>query len=222
MNAGNQKREGIGMTSMRTRRRLIDRLRSEGIGNEKVLTAMLDTPRHLFIDEAMAHKAYEDTALPIGQNQTISQPFIVALMTELVLDNGNPVKKILEIGTGCGYQTAILSQLVQWVFSIERIGSLQSEAKQRLLDLGYRNTSYLNGDGFQGWESNQPFDGIVVTAAPEVIPQALLDQLSIGGRLVIPVGGEEQRLRIVTRTQWGYEEQQREAVRFVPMLKGRK
>jgi protein-L-isoaspartate(D-aspartate) O-methyltransferase len=222
MNAGNQKREGIGMTSMRTRRRLIDRLRSEGIGNEKVLAAMLDTPRHLFIDEAMAHKAYEDTALPIGQNQTISQPFIVALMTELVLDNGNPVKKILEIGTGCGYQTAILSQLVQWVFSIERIGSLQSEAKQRLLDLGYRNASYLNGDGFQGWESNQPFDGIVVTAAPEVIPQALLDQLSIGGRLVIPVGGEEQRLRIVTRTQWGYEEQQREAVRFVPMLKGRK
>jgi protein-L-isoaspartate(D-aspartate) O-methyltransferase len=170
----------------------------------------------------MAHKAYEDTALPIGQNQTISQPFIVALMTELVLDNGNPVKKILEIGTGCGYQTAILSQLVQWVFSIERIGSLQNEAKQRLLDLGYRNASYLNGDGFQGWESNQPFDGIVVTAAPEVIPQALLDQLSIGGRLVIPVGGEEQRLRIVTRTQWGFEEQQREAVRFVPMLKGRK
>jgi protein-L-isoaspartate(D-aspartate) O-methyltransferase len=222
MNAGNQKREGIGMTSMRTRRRLIDRLRSEGIGNEKVLATMLDTPRHLFIDEAMAHKAYEDTALPIGQNQTISQPFIVALMTELVLDSGNPVKKILEIGTGCGYQTAILSQLVQWVFSIERIGSLQNEAKQRLLDLGYRNASYLNGDGFQGWESNQPFDGIVVTAAPEVIPQALLDQLSIGGRLVIPVGGEEQRLRIVTRTKWGYEEQQREAVRFVPMLKGRK
>ena len=222
MNAGNQKREGIGMTSMRTRRRLIDRLRSEGIGNEKVLATMLDTPRHLFIDEAMAHKAYEDTALPIGQNQTISQPFIVALMTELVLDSDNPVKKILEIGTGCGYQTAILSQLVQWVFSIERIGSLQSEAKQRLLDLGYRNASYLNGDGFQGWQSNQPFDGIVVTAAPEVIPQALLDQLSIGGRLVIPVGGEEQRLRIVTRTQWGYEEQQREAVRFVPMLKGRK
>jgi protein-L-isoaspartate(D-aspartate) O-methyltransferase len=222
MNAGYQKRQGIGMTSMRTRRRLIDRLRSEGIDNDTVLAAMLDTPRHLFVDEAMAHNAYEDTALPIGQNQTISQPFIVALMTELVLDNSIPVKKILEIGTGCGYQTAILSQLVKWVFTIERIGLLQAEAKQRLLDLGYRNVSYLNGDGFQGWESNQPFDGILVTAAPEIIPQALLDQLSIGGRLVIPVGGEQQQLRIVTRTHWGYDEQQHEAVRFVPMLKGSK
>ncbi len=210
------------MTSMRTRRRLIDRLRSEGIDDDTVLAAMLDTPRHLFVDEAMAHNAYEDTALPIGQNQTISQPFIVALMTELVLDNSIPVKKILEIGTGCGYQTAILSQLVKWVFTIERIGLLQAEAKQRLLDLGYRNVSYLNGDGFQGWESNQPFDGILVTAAPEIIPQALLDQLSIGGRLVIPVGGEQQQLRIVTRTHWGYDEQQHEAVRFVPMLKGSK
>lgn len=210
------------MTSMRTRRRLIDRLRSEGIDNDTVLAAMLDTPRHLFVDEAMAHNAYEDTALPIGQNQTISQPFIVALMTELILDNSIPVKKILEIGTGCGYQTAILSQLVKWVFTIERIGLLQAEAKQRLLDLGYRNVSYLNGDGFQGWESNQPFDGILVTAAPEIIPQALLDQLSIGGRLVIPVGGEQQQLRIVTRTHWGYDEQQHEAVRFVPMLKGSK
>jgi protein-L-isoaspartate(D-aspartate) O-methyltransferase len=222
MNAGYQKRQGIGMTSMRTRRRLIDRLRSEGIDNDTVLAAMLDTPRHLFVDEAMAHNAYEDTALPIGQNQTISQPFIVALMTELILDNSIPVKKILEIGTGCGYQTAILSQLVKWVFTIERIGLLQAEAKQRLLDLGYRNVSYLNGDGFQGWESNQPFDGILVTAAPEIIPQALLDQLSIGGRLVIPVGGEQQQLRIVTRTHWGYDEQQHEAVRFVPMLKGSK
>ena len=207
---------------MRTRRRLIDRLRSEGIDNDTVLAAMLDTPRHLFVDEAMAHNAYEDTALPIGQNQTISQPFIVALMTELILDNSIPVKKILEIGTGCGYQTAILSQLVKWVFTIERISLLQAEAKQRLLDLGYRNISYLNGDGFQGWESNQPFDGILVTAAPEIIPQALLDQLSIGGRLVIPVGGEQQQLRIVTRTHWGYDEQQHEAVRFVPMLKGSK
>jgi protein-L-isoaspartate(D-aspartate) O-methyltransferase len=222
MNAGYQKRQGIGMTSMRTRRRLIDRLRSEGIDDDTVLAAMLDTPRHLFVDEAMAHNAYEDTALPIGQNQTISQPFIVALMTELILDNSIPVKKILEIGTGCGYQTAILSQLVKWVFTIERIGLLQAEAKQRLLDLGYRNVSYLNGDGFQGWESNQPFDGILVTAAPEIIPQALLDQLSIGGRLVIPVGGEQQQLRIVTRTHWGYDEQQHEAVRFVPMLKGSK
>ncbi len=221
MNAGIKQRQGIGMTSLRTRKRLIERLRSQGISSDKVLQAILDTPRHLFIDEALAHKAYEDTALPIGQNQTISHPFIVALMTELVLDNSTPVKRVLEVGTGCGYQTAILSQLVSWVFSIERIATLQAEAKQRLPELGYRNISYLNGDGFLGWPSNQPFDGIMVTAAPETIPQALLDQLSIGGKLIIPVGGENQRLRIVSRTPWGFDEQQREAVRFVPMLKGK-
>jgi protein-L-isoaspartate(D-aspartate) O-methyltransferase len=222
MNAGYRNREGIGMTSMRTRRRLIDRLRSQGIQDLRVLDVMLDTPRHLFIGEALSHKAYEDTALPIGQNQTISQPFIVALMTELVLDNSRPIKRVLEVGTGCGYQTAVLSQLVPWVFTVERIASLQNEAKQRLPDLGYRNISYLNGDGFLGWESNQPFDGIIVTAAPEVIPQPLLDQLSPGGRLIIPVGGEEQQLRIVTRTHLGFDEERREAVKFVPMLKGKK
>ena len=213
--------DGIGMTSMRTRRRLINRLREQGISNEEVLSAMLQTPRHLFIDEVLSHKAYEDTALPIGQNQTISQPFIVALMTEMVLDNSIEVKKILEIGTGCGYQTAVLSQLVNWVFTIERIGALQEKAKQRLPQLGYRNISYMNGDGFVGWQSNQPFDGILVTAAPEEIPKLLLDQLSIGGKLIIPVGGRDQRLRIVTRTAAGFDEQMREAVRFVPMLKGR-
>lgn len=209
------------MTSLRTRKRLVARLRDQGITNESVLQAVLETPRHLFIDEALAHKAYEDTALPIGQNQTISHPFIVALMTELVLDNTQSVKRVLEVGTGCGYQTAILSQLVSWVFSIERIALLQNEAKQRLPELGYRNVSYLNGDGFLGWASNQPFDGIIVTAAPEVVPQTLLDQLSEGGKLIIPVGGEQQRLRIVTRTPWGFDEQQREAVKFVPMLKGK-
>ncbi len=209
------------MTSMRTRRRLIDRLRAQGIANEKVLSALLETPRHLFIDEVLAHKAYEDTALPIGQSQTISQPFIVALMTEFIFASDITVKKVLEIGTGCGYQTAILSQLAAWIFTIERIASLQAEAKQRLPDLGYRNISYLNGDGYLGWESNQPFDGIIVTAAPEVVPQALIDQLSQGGRLVIPVGdGGGQRLRVITRTAWGFDEQQREAVRFVPMLNG--
>lgn len=215
-------RQGIGMTSMRTRKRLVDRLRQRGISSDKVLAAVLETPRHLFLDEAISHKAYEDTALPIGQNQTISQPYIVALMTELILDNSQPVKRVLEVGTGCGYQTAILSQLVTWVFTIERIAQLQLEARQRLPDLGYRNISYLNGDGFLGWESNQPFDGIIVTAAPEAVPPKLLDQLSVGGKLVIPVGGEEQRLRIVTRTPWGFDEQQCEAVKFVPMLKGRK
>ena len=215
-------RQGIGMTSMRTRRRLIDRLRQQGINNEDVLGAILDTPRHLFIDEALAHRAYEDTALPIGHNQTSSQPFIVALMTGLILENANPVKKVLEIGTGCGYQTAVLSQLVDWVFSVERIPALQKEAAERLRQLGYHNVSFLDGDGFLGWESNQPFDGIIVTAAPTEIPPALLEQLAEGGRLVIPVGDEIQQLRVVTRTPSGYEETRHEAVRFVPMLKGRK
>lgn len=210
------------MTSMRTRRRLVDRLRNQGISNESVLEAVLETPRHLFIDEGLAHRAYEDTALPIGQNQTISQPFIVALMTEMMLGKRTQVRKVLEIGTGCGYQTAILSQLVNWVFTIERITVLQEEAKGRLAELGYRNISYLNGDGFQGWESNAPFDGIIVTAAPEEVPMKLKEQLGIGGRLVIPVGDTmSQRLRIVTRTSWGYDEEQRDAVRFVPMLSGK-
>jgi protein-L-isoaspartate(D-aspartate) O-methyltransferase len=216
-------REGIGMTSLRTRRRLIDRLRNHGITSEKVLGAMEQTPRHLFVDEALAHKAYEETALPIGQNQTISQPFVVARMTELLLEGGQPIKKVLEVGTGCGYQTAILSQLVTWVFTIERIGSLQQQARQRLPGLGYRNISYLNGDGFEGWQSNQPFDGILVAAAPVEVPEKLLQQLKLGGRMVIPVGnGSGQSLRLITRTATGYEEEQREAVHFVPMLNGHK
>lgn len=218
-----RQREGIGMTSMRTRKRLIDRIRTRGIENESVLEAMMNTPRHLFIDQALSHKAYEDTALPIGKKQTISQPFIVALMTEMMIGGTLSTRKVLEIGTGCGYQTAILSQLANWVFTIERIASLQIEARQRLMELGYRNISYLNGDGFHGWESNQPFDGIIVTAAPETVPQTLLDQLATGGRLVVPVGGDKsQRLSVITRTQWGFDEQQREAVRFVPMLQGRR
>ncbi len=183
----------------------------------------MNTPRHLFMDEALSHRAYEDTALPIGEKQTISQPYIVALMTELIMEGPLPVKKALEIGTGCGYQTAILSQLVNWVFTIERIASLQTGTRQRLMELGYHNISYLNGDGYLGWESNRPFDRIIVTAAPQIVPRTLFDQLAPGGRLVIPVGGEEsQRLRIITRTESGFDEQQREAVRFVPMLKGRK
>jgi len=211
------------MTSMRTRKRLIDRIRDRGVKNEQVLEAMMDTPRHLFIDEALSHRAYEDTALPIGEKQTISQPYIVALMTDLLMEGPQPIKKVLEIGTGCGYQTAVLSQLGGWVFTIERIASLQTETRRRLMELGYHNISYLNGDGYLGWESNQPFDRIVVTAAPRTVPQTLLDQLAPGGRLVIPVGGEQsQRLRIITRTPSGFDEQQREPVRFVPMLKGRK
>lgn len=215
-------RQGIGMTSLRTRRRLVDRLRQQGAASETVLNVMEQTPRHLFVDQALAHKAYEDTALPIGQNQTISQPFIVALMTELLLDDGPPMKKVLEIGTGCGYQTAVLSQLVKWVFTIERIGSLHEQAKERLPNLGYRNISYLKGDGFAGWPSNQPFDGILVTAAPAEVPPLLLEQLAVGGRLVIPVGTGEQTLRIITRYADGFAEERREAVRFVPMLGGQR
>lgn len=209
------------MTSLRTRRRLIDRLREQGIQNETVLQMMEDTPRHLFLDEALAHKAYEDTALPIGKNQTISQPFVVALMTEMVLASDIEVKKILEIGTGCGYQSAILAQLVNWVFTIERIDSLQQQARTLLPTLGYHNVSYLSADGFAGWESNQPFDGILATAAPPEVPITLLEQLALGGRLVIPVGNSGvQHLRIITRTASGFDEQLCDAVRFVPMLRG--
>ncbi len=211
------------MTSMRTRRRLVDRLRSDGIRSEQVLSAIQATPRHMFVDQALAHKAYEDTALPIGQNQTISQPHVVALMTELLMAANIPMRKVLEVGTGCGYQTAILSQLVKWVFTIERIGSLQQQARARLPELGYRNISYLNADGFVGWESNQPFDGILVAAAPAELPRKLLDQLAVGGRMVIPVGaGSRQQLRIVTRTATGFEEELSAGVRFVPMLNGHK
>ena len=217
-----RQKEGIGMTSLRTRRRLIERLREQGIRNEAILAVIEKTPRHLFLDEALAHRAYEDTALPIGRNQTISQPFIVALMTEMLLDGGIEIKKALEVGTGCGYQSAVLAQLVNWVFTIERIGSLQRQAKALLPELGYRNISYLNADGFAGWESNQPFDGILVTAAPPEVPLSLLEQLALGGRLVIPVGDSaRQRLRVITRTPHGFDEQLREAVRFVPMLGGR-
>lgn len=215
-------RDGIGMTSARTRRRLVDRLRARGVRDETVLAAIENTPRHLFIDEALAHKAYEDTALPIGRNQTISQPFIVALMSEMLIGARGKVKKVLEIGTGCGYQTAVLAQLAEWVFSVERIAALQNDAKKLLPQLGYRNISYMNADGADGWESNAPFDGIMVTAAPREVPPALLAQLCMGGRLVIPVGETEtQQLRVITRGQDGFDEQRREAVRFVPMLSGR-
>ncbi len=214
-------RNGIGMTSLRTRHSMVERLRASGIRKQEALDALAKTPRHLFLDEALAHKAYEDTALPIGKQQTISQPFIVALMTEMVLDSEIEVKKMLEVGTGCGYQTAVLAQLVNWVFTVERIGSLQCQAKALLPQLGYHNISYLNADGFDGWASNQPFDGILAAAAPQQVPTALLAQLRVGGRLVIPVGDRAvQNLRIITRTANGFAEQLREAVCFVPMLRG--
>jgi len=187
---------GIGMTSQRTRERLIQRLVDQGIDNHQVLDVIRTTPRHLFLDEAMAHRAYEDVALPIGFQQTLSQPYIVARMTELLLEGGAP-ERVLEIGTGSGYQTAILAQLVDEVYSVERIKPLQQKARQRIRQLKLRNVQMNHADGGMGWAERGPFDGILAAAAPESIPQELLQQLAPGGRLVIPVGGETQHLHVV-------------------------
>jgi len=211
---------GIGMTSQRTRERLIQRLSDQGITNMTVLDVLRTTPRHLFLDEAMAHRAYEDVALPIGFQQTLSQPYIVARMTELLLAAG-PRQRVLEIGTGSGYQTAILAQLVEEVYSVERIRPLQQKARQRLRQLKLRNVHMNHADGGMGWEERGPFDGIMATAAPEQIPEELLRQLAMNGRLVIPVGSDaHQHLQVVTRTAEGYETEIVEAVRFVPLRPG--
>ncbi|WP_425918059.1 protein-L-isoaspartate(D-aspartate) O-methyltransferase [Pseudomonas sp. GWSMS-1] len=208
------------MTSQRTRERLIQRLYEEGLSNPHVLEAIRRTPRHLFVDEALAHRAYEDTALPIGSNQTISQPYMVARMSELLLAAG-PLDKVLEIGTGSGYQTAILAQLVERVFSVERIQNLQDKAKERLLQLNLRNVVFRWGDGWEGWNALGPYNGIIVTAAAANVPQALLDQLAPGGRLVIPVGaGDEQELMLIIREEDGFSRHVLDAVRFVPLLNG--
>lgn len=213
-------RHGIGMTSQRTRERLIERLYEEGLSNPSVLEVIRRTPRHLFVDEALAHRAYEDTALPIGHNQTISQPFMVGRMTELLLSAG-PLDKVLEIGTGSGYQTSVLSQLVERVFSVERIQALQERAKERLLELNLRNVVFRWGDGWEGWPALAPYNGIIVTAAAAEVPQALLDQLAPGGRLVIPVGaGDEQQLLLIVREDDGFTRHVLDAVRFVPLLNG--
>jgi len=210
------------MTSQRTRDRLIERLREKNIKSEAVLNVMRSTPRHIFVDEAMATRAYEDTALPIGQGQTISQPYIVARMTEALLEAG-PLEKVLEIGTGSGYQTAILSQLVKRVYSVERIEVLQKQAKSRLEELGLRNIRLHYSDGNWGWERHAPYDGIIVTAAPSKVPKPLFDQLKVGGRLVIPVGKQEgaQHLLVVTRTEEGFDSETLDLVSFVPLLGGR-
>jgi protein-L-isoaspartate(D-aspartate) O-methyltransferase len=211
--------QGIGMTSRRTRDRLAARLREQGISNERVLALIAETPRHIFIDEALAHRAYEDTALPIGHGQTISQPFVVALMTQLLMEV-NP-RRVLEIGTGCGYQTAILARLCDKVFTIERVEALVPRAQERFAALGLRNVISKVGDGHEGWEVHAPFDGIIVTAAPPQIPEKLLAQLAEGGRMVVPVGAEGvQQLKVIDRTPDGLEESTRESVRFVPLLTG--
>ena len=198
---------------------LAQKLLVEGIKNQQVLKAIASSPRHIFVPEILAHKAYDNTALPIGQGQTISQPYIVAKMSELLLADGVP-DSILEIGTGSGYQTSILAQLTPKVFSVERIKSLQWQAKRRLRTMDLHNVSMKHGDGWQGWQSKAPFQAIIVTAAPTKVPQALLEQLADGGRLIIPVGEQSQVLKLITRQGDEFNEQQIEAVRFVPLVPG--
>jgi protein-L-isoaspartate(D-aspartate) O-methyltransferase len=215
-----QQYPGIGMTSVRTRDRLIERLRAEGIRDERVLDALRAVPRHIFVDEALASRAYEDTALPIGAGQTISQPYIVARMTEAIVAGRRP-SKVLEIGSGCGYQTAVLAQLVDHVYSVERIAALIAPARERLHALGVNNVRMRNGDGFEGWSAHAPYDGILVAAAPGYVPPALVDQLAPDGRLVIPIGTQgAQRLLLLTRTETGIEEQMLAQVSFVPLVPG--
>jgi len=205
--------------SKRSGELLAQKLQAEGINNQDVLQAIANSPRHIFIPEILAHKAYDNTALPIGQGQTISQPYIVAKMSELLLADGRP-KSILEIGTGSGYQTSILAQLTDKVFSVERIKSLQFQAKRCLRAMDLHNIAMKHGDGWLGWASKAPFDAIIVTAGAASVPQALLEQLVDGGRLVIPVGDQTQILKIITRNSDSYSEQQVEAVRFVPLVPG--
>ena len=213
---------GIGMTSQRTRDRLIARLREEGINEQRVLEVMRTTPRHIFVDEALASRAYEDTALPIGHAQTISQPYIVARMTEVLLGGGQ-CNKVLEIGTGSGYQTAVLAQLVDQVYTVERIPELQARAKKSLAEMQLRNIRFQLSDGSWGWTQFAHYDGIIVTAAPEEVPEALLMQLAEGGRLVIPSGlADAQRLRLIIRTGDSFSETLLDWVSFVPLIKGEK
>ncbi len=217
--------QGIGMTSQRTRVRLVERLKGQGIEDNNVLEAIKTVPRHIFVDEALSHRAYEDSSLPIGFGQTISQPFVVALMTQALFAGeraaGEKVQRVLEIGTGSGYQTAVLSKLVRRVYSVERIKGLIDRAKDRLAALSMRNVLIKYDDGTVGWPQQGPFDAIIVTAAPEQVPQELLDQLDDGGRLVVPVGGGDvQELRVIERQGEKFEETILEYVRFVPLLRG--
>ncbi len=216
---GSKAHSGIGMTSEGTRQRLVRRLREKGIHDERVLQAMVDTPRHLFVDEALSSRAYEDTALPIGRGQTISQPFVVAMMTQAVMRE-EPLGKVLEIGTGSGYQAAILARLADKVFTTERIGELQRSARQRFHRMGLHNVYTRHADGMEGWPSQAPFDAIVVTAGGR-IPDALYEQLDIGGVLVAPEeAGAYQQLVRVTRSDSGLEREELGAVSFVPLLEG--
>lgn len=210
---------GIGMTSQRTRMRMIERLREQGIVNEAVLNVMNEIPRHIFIEDALASRAYEDFALPLGFGQTISQPYIVARMTEL-LAAGKPLGKVLEIGTGCGYQTAILARLATEVYSVERIMQLLAKARKHLRELRVNNVRFKHADGHIGIPEGAPFDGIIVTAAATHVPAALKEQLAVGGRMVVPMGTREQYLCVIERGARGFSEAKLDAVKFVPMLSG--
>jgi protein-L-isoaspartate(D-aspartate) O-methyltransferase len=215
----NSRLAGIGMTSQRTRMRMVERLRQQGIRDEIVLAAMNEVPRHIFIDEALASRAYEDYALPLGFGQTISQPFIVARMTELARAGGT-LERVLEIGTGCGYQTAVLARVAHEVYSLERISPLVSKARRHLRELRIANVRVKHGDGMGGLEQAAPFDAIVMTAAATHVPQVLKDQLAVGGRIVMPVGSDEQRLCVVERSAQGYTEKTLDQVKFVPLMPG--
>ena len=211
---------GIGMTSQRTRDRMVQRLRDQGIKDEFVLAAMAAVPRHIFVEEALASRAYEDSALPIGFEQTISQPYVVARMLEAARA-GRELGTVLEVGTGCGYQAAVLARIAKQVYSIERIAPLLEKARANLRPLRIANLRLSHGDGYQGMPDAAPFDAIVVAAAATHVPPALLEQLAVGGRLVIPIGTTEQRLTVVERTESGYKEGRLGAVRFVPMRLGK-
>lgn len=211
---------GIGMTSQRTRSRMIERLREQGIRDEVVLAAMNSVPRHMFVEEAISHFAYDDKSLPIGYSQTISQPYIVARMIE-VLRDGKQLNRVLEVGTGCGYQAAVLSQVAREVYSVERILPLHERALMTLKDLQVSNVVSSYADGGLGLPDAAPFDGIIMAAAATHIPQALLDQLSVGGRMVLPLGAQDQTLHLIERDAQGYRESRLEAVKFVPLLMGR-
>lgn len=216
----NQNANGIGMTSQRTRDRLVQRLQEEGIEDPRILETIRTVPRHMFIEEALASRAYEDTALPIGHGQTISQPYIVALMTQSLLAEGTP-KKVLEVGTGSGYQTAVLASLVDEVYTVERLEELFATTKRRLFRLGFRNIRYKLSDGSWGWQENAPYDAIIVTAAPETVPPSLCQQLVDGGRLIIPVGGQSaQELLLITRNGDEFGQHRLSLVNFVPLLQG--
>jgi protein-L-isoaspartate(D-aspartate) O-methyltransferase len=220
MDAAVTVRDGIGMTSERTRMRMIEALRADKIVNERVLGAMAEIPRHVFVDEGIASRAYEfDTALPIGHGQTISAPIIVALMTQLLLEK-SPMGKVLEIGTGCGYQTAVLARLVKEVYTLERIAPLMDKARRHLRDLRFYNVRYKHVDGHEGYPEGAPYDGILMAASATHVPEALKQQLAVGGRMVLPVGIDDQWLYVIDRDEKGFTEKRCAGVRFVPLLTG--